>query len=260
MAKKTKKPVKRIYGWKPDLPDIRDHMYGDVQPTKPIALPPSVNLSPNCSPVEDQGSLGSCTANALVGALEYIEQKDKCVFVDLSRLFVYYNERKLEGTVNQDSGAQIRDGIKTLASQGICSEKNWPYMVSKFTNKPTTACYKEGLLHTITSYQRINNLNDMKTCLASGYPFVFGFTVYESFESQEVATTGILPMPSSSERVVGGHAVCCVGYDDSKKMVLVRNSWGVDWGLKGYFWMPYNYISNNNLATDMWKINIIKGF
>ena len=257
---KEKKAVKRKYSWIPDLPDIRDHMFGDVQPTKPIVLPPSVDLRPNCSPVEDQGSIGSCTANSLVGALEYIEKKDKDVFTDLSRLFLYYNERKLEGTVNQDSGAQLRDGIKVLASQGICSEKNWPYTISKFTNKPTAACYKEGLTHIIESYQRIVTLNDMKTCLANLYPFVFGFTVYESFESQEVATTGIVPMPSHDESVLGGHAVLAVGYDDSKKMVLVRNSWGTSWGIQGYFWMPYDYISNDNLATDMWKINILKGY
>ncbi len=244
---------KRVYGWVPDIPDQRDYLLSAVLKV-PARLPAKVDLRPLCSKVEDQGQLGSCTANALAGALEFLERKDKVPYLDFSRLFIYYNERVLEHSVNSDSGAMIRDGIKTLAKQGACSEKSWPYVVSKFKTKPAAACYQEALEHQITSYRRILTLDQMRTCLAEGFPFVFGFAVYESFESQEVARTGIVPLPKAKEQCLGGHAVLGVGYDDSKERFIVRNSWGTAWGMKGYFTMPYKYLSNRNLSDDFWTI------
>ncbi len=250
---KRSKVLKLGYGWVPDLPDQRDLLYGAVRPV-PVALPPAVDLRPMCSAVENQGALGSCTGNALAGALEFLERKDKVPFVNVSRLFIYYNERVIEHSTKSDSGAMLRDGIKTLAKQGVCSEKKWPYIVSKFTIKPSTTCYKEALQHQITSYRRIVTLDEMRACLAEGYPFVFGFAVYESFESQQVAKTGVVPMPKPSERQLGGHAVLAVGYNDAQERVLVRNSWGTDWGMKGYFTMPYAYVADRNLSDDFWTI------
>jgi C1A family cysteine protease len=244
---------KRTYGWVPDVPDQRDYLLSAVLKV-PARLPSRVDLRPLCSKVEDQGQLGSCTANALAGAIELLEKKDKVPFKDFSRLFIYYNERVLEHTVNSDSGAMLRDGIKTMAKQGVCCEKSWPYEVSKFKTKPRPACYKEALEHQITSYRRILTVDQMRTCLAKGFPFVFGFAVYESFESQEVARTGIVNMPKSGEPLLGGHAVLAVGYDHSKQRFIVRNSWGTDWGQKGYFTMPYKYLSNRNLSDDFWTI------
>ncbi len=148
----------------------------------------------------------------------------KVPFQDFSRLFIYYNERALEHSINSDSGAMLRDGIKTLAKQGVCSEKNWPYVVAKFKTKPKPACYKEALDHQITSYHRILTLDEMRACLAEGYPFVFGFMVYESFQTQKVAKTGTVPMPKPKEQALGRHAVLAVGYDDAKKRFIVRNS------------------------------------
>ena len=250
----NKKILKRKYTWNPDLPDHRDVNYDTTNLTSAAILPSSIDLRKNCPVVYDQGSLGSCTANALAGAIQILETIDKIAPTMMSRLFIYYNERVIEGTVNQDAGAQLRDGIKALASYGVCSETDWPYNIGKFKTKPTSQSFIDGLAHTITSYQRLNTLLDMRTCLAAGYPFVFGFTVYQSFETDIVAKTGIVPMPSKNERALGGHAVLAVGYDDKTKMILVRNSWGPNWGLSGYFYLPYDYISNINLATDFWTI------
>jgi C1A family cysteine protease len=241
------------YGWVPDLPDHRDILYTAVRRV-PAKLPTAVDLRSLCSAVEDQGELGSCTANALAGALEFLENKDKVPYVDLSRLFIYYNERVIEHTTQSDSGAMLRDGIKTLAKQGVCSETKWPYTIAKFKAKPTPSCYKQALTHQITSYQRLQARDEMRACLAEGFPFVFGFTVYESFESQQVAQTGVVPMPKPGERVLGGHAVMAVGYDDSKKRFTVRNSWGESWGIRGYFTMPYDYLANRDLSDDFWVI------
>jgi C1A family cysteine protease len=160
----------------------------------------------------------------------------------------------MEGTVGEDAGAAIRDGVKSLVKLGVCPEKQWPYNIARFTAKPPNACYKEAAKRQITSYHRIVTLQQMKQCLAEGYPFVFGFTVYEGFESAAVAKTGKLQLPKLSEKNLGGHAVCAVGYDDATKRFLVRNSWGTDWGINGYFTMPYDYASNNNLADDFWTI------
>jgi C1A family cysteine protease len=243
----------RRFGWLPDLPDQRDLRYSVVAP-RLAALPPSVNLQADCSPVEDQGQLGSCTANALVGALEFLENKDGVAFVDLSRLFVYYNERVIIGTVGEDSGAYLRDGIKTLAKQGVCREDTWPYKINTFTKKPPKKCYTAAKKHQIISYHRIDTIEEMRTCLGDGYPFVFGFTVYESFMSAKVAKTGKVNMPKQSETIKGGHAVLAVGYNDKQKRFLVRNSWGEGWGKKGYFTMPYAYLENRNLSDDFWTV------
>lgn len=242
------------YGWLPDLPDHRDFLYSAVAPFRAV-LPQKVDLRRKCSAIENQGNLGSCTANALVGALEFLEIKDGAKFVDLSRLFVYYNERVIEGTVNQDSGAYIRDGIKSLAKLGVCPEQEWPYRISDFTKKPTAKCYKDAIRHRITSYHRITTIDEMRNCLADGFPFVFGFTVYTAFESQAVAKSGVVTMPGPKERVLGGHAVVAVGYDDGQKRFWVRNSWDTDWGQNGYFTMPYDYLDpQSNLADDFWTI------
>ena len=248
-----KSNINSWYGWVPDRPDHRDKLYATIA-AAPKKLPGKVDLRPGCSGVEDQGALGSCTANALVGNLEFLSQKAGHAATNLSRLFVYYNERALEGTINSDAGALIRDGVKSLTNQGVCTEKSWPYTISKYAQKPTAACYKSAADHQVTSYHRITRLLQMTQCLAEGYPFVFGFTVYTAFESAAMAKTGVLNVPAADEKVLGGHAVCAVGYDDAAKRIIVRNSWGTDWGIAGYFTMPYDYVSNNNLSDDFWTL------
>ena len=254
-----KKPSKvhAWYGWTPDRPDQRDKLYAAIA-APPARLPSSVDLRPQCSPVENQLALGSCTANALVGSLEFLEGKAGRPVTDLSRLFIYYNERSIEGTVNEDSGAMIRDGVKSLVKQGVCAEDSWPYDIAKFAVPPPAACYRAALDHQVTSYHRILTLQEMRQCLAEGFPFVFGFTVYESFESATVARTGVVNMPKAGEKVLGGHAVVAVGYNDAAKRFLIRNSWGADWGQQGYFTMPYAYLDNRNLADDFWTLRAME--
>ena len=246
------------YGWVRDLPDHRDFIYSAPMATLQ-ALPPSVDLRPHCPPVYDQGHLGSCTANAIAAALQFDEIKQKKNGHSIpSRLFIYYNERVIEGTVKSDSGAQLRDGVKAVVKQGICTESVWPYNISKFAVKPPTLVYKDAAQDKATHYLRLTQLaNQLKGCLASGYPFVFGFTVYESFEGPDVAKTGKAPMPNPSEAVLGGHAVCAVGYDDAQQRFIVRNSWGPGWGMKGYFTMPYTYLLDPLLASDFWTIRMV---
>ncbi len=260
------------YGWVPDLPDHRDLLYA-APVTALRALPAKVDLRPNCPHIYDQEQLGSCTANAIAGALEFDQMKQKLTDIFTpSRLFIYYNERVMEGTVNEDSGAMIRDGIKSVGKQGACPEEKtkqhpgpegvWPYDPDyqvRFIKKPTPKCYEVAAKHQAILYSRlVRNLNQMKGCLASGYPFVFGFSVYESFESQEVAQTGRVPMPSPNEQLLGGHAVLAVGYDDSQRRFIVRNSWGKDWGMQGYFTIPYAYLLDDNLADDFWTIRQVE--
>lgn len=249
------------FGWVPDLPDARDFLYSAPEAVL-TKLPKKVDLRREFPPVYDQGHLGSCTANAIGAAFQYGQRKQKQKDFMPSRLFVYYNERVVEGTVNEDSGAMLRDGMKVCAKLGVCPEHSrppaagdWPYDVSKFAVKPPAACYRVALRYQLLRYQRVTqSLAQMKGCLAQGYPFVFGFAVYEGFESAEVARTGDVPLPAPGERLLGGHAVVAVGYDDAAQRFFIRNSWGARWGKKGYGTMPYAYLADADLAADFWTI------
>jgi C1A family cysteine protease len=210
--------------------------------------------------VYDQGQLGSCTGNAIAAAYEFdVKKQGKKDFLP-SRLFIYYNERLMENTIQSDAGAEIRDGIKSIAQYGVCPESYWPYDIRKFANKPPKTAYKSALLHQAVTYRRVSQtVADLKACLASGIPVVIGFSVYESFESDEVARTGVLNMPAPGEQLLGGHAVLVVGYDDATGRWLVRNSWGSGWAQAGYFTMPYAYLTDSDLAADFWAVQTVEG-
>jgi C1A family cysteine protease len=231
------------YGWIPDKVDTRDLKYAVSQPVTK-QLPPKVDLRPQLPPVYAQGQIGSCTAQSICAAFHFCQRKAKLYDFAPSRLFTYYTTRDLEGTVNEDSGAMLRNTIKAINKFGACPESIWPYDVNKFMVKPTPTCYDTASRHTALSYYQVSqNLNQMKGCLAEGYPFAFGMTVFASFESDELAKTGIVQLPTAEQQPIGGHAVLVVGYEDSQQRFMVRNSWGSDWGMSGYFTLPYAYIT-----------------
>jgi C1A family cysteine protease len=243
------------FGWVPDLPDARDFMYSAPEAVL-TKLPTKADLRPKMPKIYDQGELGSCTANAIGAAFEFEQIKEGQMDFMPSRLFIYYNERAMEGTIDTDSGAMIRDGIKSVAKVGVCTETTWPYDIPRFTEKPSKTAYTEAKKHQALIYRRVlGNLHQMQGCLASGLPFVLGFSVYESFMSPEVAKTGEVPLPPRGEQLIGGHAVLAVGYDDKIQRFIDRNSWGTGWGLKGYCTMPYGYLTDPQLARDLWAIS-----
>ena len=239
------------YGWRPGLPSMGFPLYSAR--VEAAALPPSVDLRPHCPPVYDQGQLGSCTGNAWAGEIEFLQIKQGLTEFTPSRLFIYYNERVLDNDVNTDAGASISDGAHVVSTQGCPPETDWPYDVNAFAEKPPQTAFQDGLKHLALQVQQVSqDLTSMKEVLVSGLPIVIGFVVYESFESDQVTKTGVVPMPAHHEQKLGGHAVVVVGYDDSQSRFIVRNSWGDQWGMKGYFTMPYAYLTNPRLSSDFW--------
>jgi C1A family cysteine protease len=245
------------YGWKPDLPDFRDHRFSlDRRITN--VVPVVVDMRHLCPPIYNQYQLGSCTANGIGGALEFDQIKQNLQVWSPSRLFIYYNERDIEGTIAQDSGASIRDGVKSVNVLGCCNASLWPYDPAKFAEKPPLAAYEAALKFRSVKYQRVIQSSLMiRAALASGIPIVFGFSVYESFEGNAIAKTGVMSMPGSSESLLGGHCVLCVGYDDTHETFICRNSWGTGWGVNGYFYMPYEYMLSPDLCSDFWIIETV---
>lgn len=269
-------------GWLPDYPDFRDYtteqetvkaMLKTVGTEKAlkVGLPVSADLRAWCSPIEDQGSLGSCTANAGVGMVEYFERKAFGKHVDGSRLFLYKATRNLLHWTG-DTGAFLRSTMGALVLFGLPPEEYWPYVVADFEKEPTGFCYAFAQNYQAISYYRIDPpgtsatviLNRIKTNLSGGLPSMFGFTVYNSYTQASVS--GKIPFPTAGEKIVGGHAIVAVGYDDNMTIkntnagaaetrgaLLIRNSWGTGWGLAGYGWLPYEYVLRG-LATDWWSL------
>lgn len=281
-------------GWLPDYPDIRDVTFQSERvPSKlqalgqpsvkqmlakvgattsaPAALPTSVDLRPWCSPMEDQQTIGSCTAHAGVGLVEYFERRAFGKHLDASRLFLYKVTRNLLKWTG-DTGAFLRSTMYALTLFGVPPEEYYPYNIADLDKEPSAFCYAFGQSYQAISYYRLdppgttpsNLLTQIKTCLANGLPSMFGFTVYSSISQGN--TTGKIPYPTRGERVLGGHAIDAVGYDDNLKIkntnpggiettgaLLIRNSWGTGWGSAGYGWLPYKYVLDG-LATDWWSL------
>jgi C1A family cysteine protease len=212
-----------------------------------------IDLRNQFPPVCDQGALASCTANAFCGLIGYIYNN----YIG-SRLFLYYNERLLRNNVKFDDGAYLSDGIISLRQNGICPESLWTYN-NNFAKRPSMYCYDIALRYKIyKAYNLTNSLYMMKQYLSNGYPFVLGIGLYESFMSKNVALNGIVPMPNTiTETYIGGHAVACVGYNNTTGYWIMRNSWGTSWGDNGYFYLPYAYLLDINLCSDIWTITKI---
>lgn len=255
-------PVKRYYGWLPSKPDFRDRMY--TAPHSVVAaLPAKVDLTEPAlgepfEPTINQGQLGSCGPNSISMDLVYTMLKlSQPVDDQPSRLFIYYFSRLLMGQqyVNQDTGVDNRTMLKALNQFGWCDEALWPYDISKFTQKPSQQAIAQAAERVITGYAAVpQDINQMRGCLAAGRPFLFGFTVYSSFESQTVAQTGEVPMPSRGDRVLGGHDVLIVGYDDGTQRYKFKNPWGPEWGQQGYGTMPYGMAHSASYSQDFWTV------
>jgi len=268
-------------GWLRDLPDFRDYTdknekiaphleaIGIAQPEK-LTVPPMIDLRAYCSPVEDQGALGSCTANAVVGLVEYFERRAFGKYIDASRLFLYKATRDLLHWTG-DTGAYLRSTIGALALFGVPPEEYWPYKITTFDIEPSAFCYAFAQDYRAISYFRLDDMattpaalvTKIKAGLAAGIPCVFGFTVYSSIA--QAAKSGRIPYPGKGEKVLGGHAMLVIGYDDnvtitnsnsgatSKGALLIRNSWGPTWGNHGYGALPYDYVTQQ-LAVDFWSL------
>lgn len=254
---------------KADKPDINDYKFKNAFIIDRSNWKARTDNAARIKAPYDQGQLGSCTANSLGKHIEYVHN----LSYDPSRLFIYYNERALEGTIDSDSGAELRDGIKVVSKLGVVPEEHWPYDVSKFTVKPPEEVYAEGLKELVHKYYRVEDTDDLYQSLSDGYLVSFGFTCYDNFDSKEVADTGFLPLPKRGQQSIGGHAVLAVDYglakdfltaemikrcriDPELKVIKVLNSWGEGWGLNGsgYFLMPIQYFKNPNLVSDLWTI------
>ena len=274
-------------GWLPDVPSHLDYTetHPDVAPllsktrlasrvaalkkgsraeAEPAAVPPKVDLRASFSPVEDQGALGSCTAQAAAGLLEYFERHASGKWTDASRLFLYKVERDLLGWTG-DTGAFLRTAMEALVMFGAPPERYWPYDIAKFDVEPSAFCYAAGSNYKTVKYFRLSppgttpaqTLQNIKTYLAAGFPSMFGFPVYPEYDNPTPG--GLIGYPGPSEKPRGGHANVAAGYDDTLNIgndvgaLLVRNSWGTGWGLGGYGWLSYQYVLRG-LATDWWSL------
>jgi C1A family cysteine protease len=239
--------------------DPRDKLLKSLYKTDivPESLPAKVDLNSEgkWGNVLDQGELGSCVSNSVAYCIRWTRGVHNLSVFDPSRLFIYYFGRVIEKSPpTEDTGLYIRDGYKSVAQYSVCSERNWPYDISKFSWKPSPYAMAAAKQHKTFVYLSVDHeLAHLKKCLADGYPISFGFTVFSSFMSGSVAKTGQVPMPNfATEQQYGGHAVTLVGYDDATRKFKVVNSWGNTWGDQGFCYMPYDFILNKRFVDDFW--------
>jgi C1A family cysteine protease len=247
------------YGWVKDSLDPRDHIFALSRNEQTTVLPDHFSLRDKMPAVYDQGQLGSCTANAIAGCVQYEQMKQKeAEGANVpSRLFIYWNERKIEGTVNYDAGAMIRDGMKVIGSIGSPPESDWPYDIEKFKLKPPSQAFTDALQYTATYGRVIQASHSLHASVYFKRPVVFGFLVYESFDN--IGSDGIMPMPRvNQEQILGGHAVDIIGYKQINGHLYFecRNSWGESWGNDGYFFMPAAYAISSDYCSDFWHVNL----
>lgn len=242
--------IGRKYGWVPELPTAHKKFFTPklVRATAAVIA----DLRPKMPPVYDQGQIGSCVANATAGAYDYQRGVEGLPFVFPSRLFIYANARLAEGTpLNQDDGCCICDAVQSVATQGVCPEMEWPYDVSQFSVTPPPQCYQDALQDLALEKQAVD-IADIPATLAEGRTVIGGLTLYDSFESEAVAESGVVPMPGPTEQQVGGHGVDIVGCDTGQGIFIWRNSWSAAWGMAGYFTTPMAYPAQ--FGSDFWTL------
>lgn len=252
----------RKFGWLPELADPRDYdidlhptMASGLRPAFPPSLPDHVDLTKHCSPIEDQGRLGSCTAQAVIGCAEYYQRQRSGRHTDASRLFLYWTSRHLHGWTG-DTGCYVRSAMKAMSVFGAPPERYWPYNPAELDTEPGPFSFAYAQRFRVTAYYRLDRvsrtrpqlLDTIRRVISYGIPVVFGFVVF-SYGSSD----GTFPMPEPGDRALGGHAVVAVGYDDAIGALRVRNSWGTRWGEDGYGWLPYGYVLEG-LSSDFWAI------
>lgn len=249
--------MNRTLNWKPSPPDLRD--IKSLRAVKASPLPDEFEL-PLKTTLYDQLNIGSCVMNSGCTCFNYeVLENFKDVKFEPSRLFGYYNARKLQGWENEDSGSYIRDGFKAMNKWGLCKESLWPYIESKVTTEPTKLAYDDGPNQITIKYATVPQTETaIKQVLVSGAAVSFGFWVYDSFMDNWDSTTGVMPIPKPGESFLGGHAVTIIGWSNAKKCFLIQNSWGTSWGQEGLFWMPYSFLLNPKYASDFWCIEEIK--
>lgn len=243
--------IYRKYCWRRDHLDRRNRKFVRM----PVPIPDKLDWTAMLPPAYDQGSLGSCVANAIADALQYLEKDHPEHLTRASRLFMYYNARDIEDSTASDNGCEIMDCVKSVNRLGVCPETEWPYDEERVTDRPYQGCYDDALKDLLLQYRSVDNtvLHDLLAALVEG-PVVGGFSVFESFESDAVAATGVVPMPGLNEAMIGGHAVLLTGYDQATKLFSVRNSWGSSWGDHGNFTIPFAYFTDGDLASDFWML------
>jgi len=241
----------KLGGYRPEKQNSKDKKYSASRDRQ---LPPNVDLRSYMTPVENQGNSNSCTANAMAGAYEYLTNRILGQSADVSRLFIYYNARELDGDCSQDQGTYLKSCVKVLRKQGACSENTWSFNLDQILEQPPKQAYAEAANFRVEDAARVEiDLHTMQSCLAEGYPFAFGLQLFSSF--QQAGSTGLVPMPDpDNEKHDGGHAMLCVGYSDVDQVFIVRNSWGTDWGEQGYCYIPYDYMTKPDLIHDCWTI------
>jgi C1A family cysteine protease len=242
----------RKFGALRDVHDVRDRMYRACSPAQ--SLPQQIDLREWGGPIKDQGEEGSCTGHAFSSAREWIARKYERTSPILSPQYLYVEELIADGYFPYDDGAMPRTGCQILTAKGCCEASLYPYVAGKFT-APTAEQSQNACKYKVGAYHRIGNLADFLSCLAdpTPWPVLVGFEIYESFMTQEVADTGVMPIPKPGEQQQGGHEVLCLGYDLAKQTALIQNSWGDDWGQRGYFWMPFEVIASPD--TDLWMVH-----
>ncbi len=246
------------YGWRREYSRPRPGELTFSLAVKPAAaLPPAVDLRAGLPfPVYDQGQLGSCVANAVASQIRYARIKTGVTDFPPSRLMMYWNARRDEGTVGRDVGCSVRDATKDCAIYGAAHESLWPYDITRFAVRPPPKAVGDGAKHGASHVERVNNgiLDELLTCLAGGWPFVFGIAIFSSFESDDATRTGNIPMPAPADAYYGGHALICVGYDQPSRRFAFRNSWGGGWGNAGHGTIPFDYLLNTSWASDFWVV------